>query len=86
MGGVGFGRVYRRYGQTIPSSFQCFTVSIGAGGRFVPMVRVERDGMLQVLGTRKACQQEIMQIRAFWDILLCSLGVDRFRGAHFFHR
>jgi hypothetical protein len=43
-GGVGFGRVYRRYGQTIPS-FRCFMVSITAGmGRFVPMVIVEEKG------------------------------------------
>jgi hypothetical protein len=37
---VGFGRVYRRCGRTIPF-FLHFTVSIGGGvGRFVPMVMV----------------------------------------------
>jgi hypothetical protein len=37
-GGVGFGRVYIRYGERIPS-FQCFTVSISGGvGRILPVV------------------------------------------------
>jgi hypothetical protein len=29
--GFGFGRVYRRYGQTMPFFFWCFMVSIGSG-------------------------------------------------------
>jgi hypothetical protein len=40
---VGFGRVYRGYGGTIPF-FQCFTVSFSSDvGRFVPeIMMVER--------------------------------------------
>jgi hypothetical protein len=46
VGLVGFGRIYRRYGQIIPSFFShCFAVSISGGvGRFVPMVMVVERG------------------------------------------
>jgi hypothetical protein len=41
---VGLGRVYRRYGRTIPF-FRCFKVCIsGVEGRFVPMVMVVERG------------------------------------------
>jgi hypothetical protein len=40
-GGVGFGRVYRRYGPIVSFFFLCFVVIIGGGvGRFVPVVMV----------------------------------------------
>jgi hypothetical protein len=43
--------------------FQCFTVNInGEVGMFVPMVMVI-EGMLQVFGSGKACQQEPLRLK-----------------------
>jgi hypothetical protein len=42
--GVGFGRVYRKCGQTIPF-FPCLTFSVHSGlGRFATMVMVVKRG------------------------------------------